>query len=103
MVIQLSEIQTYVNMFIIIIKGLINTDLFCSKVSNIFTVSKLRSESDILVIISIVQCTATMQIIKYSKIIVIVKKSKFENLLEIFVFFIFKSTVTWSESFEKGS
>lgn len=45
--------------------GLINTDLFCIKVSNIFTVSKLRSKNDILAIISLVYCTATMQIITY--------------------------------------
>lgn len=77
-------------MFIIIIIGLINTDLFCNKVSNIFTVSKLWSKSDILVIISIVQCTATIQITTYSKVIVTVKKSKFDNLLEIFVLKFFK-------------
>lgn len=66
--------------------GLINIDLFCSKVSKTFTVSKLRLKNDILAIISFVQYTATIQIITHSKTTVTVKKGESENLLEIFVF-----------------
>lgn len=80
-----------------------NTDLFCSEVRNIFTVSKLWLKNDILAIIfpcAMYSDHASYHIVM--NIIVTVKKGKFDNLLEMFVFYVFTSIVTWSESFKKG-